>query len=428
MQVGTRAAFAQPPNHPPLRANATLLDRPTMAATTPSTAILLLVLLSIAITARAAQPDPRASLIDPLAAPECDSPCIDEEDCLSAEAGAEAATQKQPPTGNRLPATAKAAAADPKVLIGVTSKSSNAKQRAAIRRTWGADRRIWQLLFVVARPASDAALAKLRREASKHGDLTILYHVLEHYRNITYQSLEVVRAAHLAQRRITHVLKTDDDCYVRVPELLAFLRTLPSDEYTYIGASGRALVIVVVVGGVAAALDVGLAAGCVNLFEVIPSTQLKKPAPSHAPLTHQPTHLPTPPHPHPPGTPMRSGSRFHRQPHSKLYVGPEWSDTEHSPDGLPPYAYGAGWILSTQLAAELAHVPHAAMPDGLLNLEDVAVGLWVAHFARESRAAVHYVDEPRLNYRTECRDGDLVTHGVDARSMDYLGERGGRCP
>jgi hypothetical protein len=46
----------------------------------------------------------------------------------------------------------------------------------------------------------------LRREAVDTGDLAVLPHVLEHYHNITHQTLEMCRLAAL-EPRATHLLK-----------------------------------------------------------------------------------------------------------------------------------------------------------------------------------------------------------------------------
>jgi hypothetical protein len=59
---------------------------------------------------------------------------------------------------------------------------------------------------VVAKPAGGAAFAALRREAADAGDLALLPHVWEDYRNITHQTLEVLRAGAL-DPAVTHTLK-----------------------------------------------------------------------------------------------------------------------------------------------------------------------------------------------------------------------------
>ncbi len=59
---------------------------------------------------------------------------------------------------------------------------------------------------MVAKPAGGAAFAALRREAADAGDLALLPHVWEDYRNITHQTLEVLRAGAL-DPAVTHTLK-----------------------------------------------------------------------------------------------------------------------------------------------------------------------------------------------------------------------------
>jgi hypothetical protein len=50
-----------------------------------------------------------------------------------------------------------------------------------------------------------------------HGDL-VLVHVAEHYRNITHQTLEIMKVAS-ADPAVTHVLKVDDDSFLRLDQL-----------------------------------------------------------------------------------------------------------------------------------------------------------------------------------------------------------------
>ncbi len=73
------------------------------------------------------------------------------------------------------------------------------------------------------------APSQVRAEAREHRDIVLLPNVLEGYFNITHQTLEVLRSAALDEQ-VTHVLKTDDDSYVRVGMLLQRLRTVPAEK------------------------------------------------------------------------------------------------------------------------------------------------------------------------------------------------------
>ena len=62
------------------------------------------------------------------------------------------------------------------------------------------------VVFFCARPENGAAFAALRAEAASAGDMAVLPGVAEHYDNITYQTLEMLRVAAL-DPAVTHVLK-----------------------------------------------------------------------------------------------------------------------------------------------------------------------------------------------------------------------------
>jgi beta-1,3-galactosyltransferase len=79
-----------------------------------------------------------------------------------------------------------------------------------------------------------AALDAIRQEALDKQDVIFVDHVEEHYLNITYQSLEIFRTAHAYHGPITHVLKCDDDSYIHVGRMLAFLEKHPF-KYSYAG-------------------------------------------------------------------------------------------------------------------------------------------------------------------------------------------------
>jgi hypothetical protein len=58
------------------------------------------------------------------------------------------------------------------------------------------------------------------------------------------------------------------------------------------------------------------------------------------------------------------------------------------------YGFGAGYVLSMDLAKEIAAgAAHVIMPaDNLLIIEDVAVGYWVSHVAKEQGVSINYND------------------------------------
>lgn len=120
-----------------------------------------------------------------------------------------------------------------RLLAGILSFSKNADNRQAIRETWGTHPAITKRVFILARPNNVPDMHLLRQEAEARKDIIILYEIMESYRNVTYQTLELYKIAFLIGS-FSHVLKTDDDSYVRMDQLAQRLQSLPA-QWTYLG-------------------------------------------------------------------------------------------------------------------------------------------------------------------------------------------------
>lgn len=120
-----------------------------------------------------------------------------------------------------------------KLFVAVVTLAANVRKRDAIRVTWGADARLQRVMFVAARPRDTAMMVSLRAEALRHRDLVVVSHVWEHYDNITHQTLEACREA-ASDPVATHLLKVDDDSFVRVGPLLRYLALTPT-AWTFAG-------------------------------------------------------------------------------------------------------------------------------------------------------------------------------------------------
>lgn len=93
----------------------------------------------------------------------------------------------------------------------------------------------------------------------------------------------------------------------------------------------------------------------------------------------------------------------------------EWPIEEY-----PPYADGAGYIVSSDIANFVA----SEMEKGRLNLfkmEDVSMGMWVGRF-NSSGNAVAYVHSPRL-CQSGCTDDYLTAHYQSPAQMVCLWEK-----
>lgn len=120
-----------------------------------------------------------------------------------------------------------------RIFAGILSSSRNFENRLAVRETWGRHPSIAKLMFVVGRPRSAGTMRLLRQEAANRKDVVIMYEVMESYRNVTFQTLEIYKIAYVVGG-FTHVLKADDDSYVRMDQLVARLSSLPT-TWMYMG-------------------------------------------------------------------------------------------------------------------------------------------------------------------------------------------------
>ena len=112
-----------------------------------------------------------------------------------------------------------------RLLVGVLS--NNATMRQAIRETWGSSLRATnQLFFLVA----NQNFKSIEAEYEKESDLLWL-DMENNYYKLTYMTSAMLTIFH-RHATYTHILKTDDDCYVHVDRLLKHVEQLsPSVHY-----------------------------------------------------------------------------------------------------------------------------------------------------------------------------------------------------
>ena len=128
-----------------------------------------------------------------------------------------------------------------RLFVGITSRSATAAaqvKRDAIRRTWlrtikesYAD--AIDVRFLLAQPDTEVAsgagavaatAALLAEEVAQHGDISVLPG-LERYRELPAKTLRLLRYALSSPCKYTHVLKTDDDVFLRPQGLLKLIAT-----------------------------------------------------------------------------------------------------------------------------------------------------------------------------------------------------------
>ncbi|KAL4443993.1 hypothetical protein ABPG75_011730 [Micractinium tetrahymenae] len=118
------------------------------------------------------------------------------------------------------------------------------------------------------------------------------------------------------------------------------------------------------------------------------------------------------------------GGRPHRNTDHPWYVSrEEWPE-----ERFPPWAHGAGYVLTADLAAELAPGTAFAASEGghLFKLEDIALAGWLEWAAQRRGFKVHLVVDKRFNYEG-CRFGDLVSHYMKPEQLRCMWERQGHC-
>ncbi|UYV74400.1 Galactosyltransferase [Cordylochernes scorpioides] len=110
--------------------------------------------------------------------------------------------------------------AAPLLLFLVHSAPDHGAHRAVIRRTWGSQARVVFLLGQVNNPERQLAL---EAESLRHNDL-VQGNFLDSYRNLTYKQIMGLKWASFFCPKASYIFKVDDDVFIDVPQLSAFLR------------------------------------------------------------------------------------------------------------------------------------------------------------------------------------------------------------
>eukprot|EP01026_Neomeris_dumetosa_P037949 TRINITY_DN3086_c0_g3_i1.p1 TRINITY_DN3086_c0_g3~~TRINITY_DN3086_c0_g3_i1.p1 ORF type:complete len:519 (+),score=67.19 TRINITY_DN3086_c0_g3_i1:85-1641(+) len=118
-------------------------------------------------------------------------------------------------------------------FVAITSeccKQRGRERRQAIRDTWKSDalskRSNIEIRFVLGQPDPEngditAIHKRLQDELVFAGGDMLMIRGVDHYRNLRNKTIRLFRFALTSPNKFTHVLKTDDDCYVRIKYVLA---------------------------------------------------------------------------------------------------------------------------------------------------------------------------------------------------------------
>ncbi|KAK2584938.1 hypothetical protein KPH14_002532 [Odynerus spinipes] len=126
------------------------------------------------------------------------------------------------------------------LVIIIMSAPTHVEARTAIRQTWGhfGQRRDISVLFMLG-ATSDSKVEKiLEREQKIYGDI-IRGKFMDSYSNLTLKSISTLEWVDSYCSNVKFVLKTDDDMFINVPYLLAFINKHAKDKNVIFGRLAR---------------------------------------------------------------------------------------------------------------------------------------------------------------------------------------------
>ncbi|KAH9367871.1 hypothetical protein HPB48_021480 [Haemaphysalis longicornis] len=117
------------------------------------------------------------------------------------------------------------------LAIVVLSAVGHFVERRAIRSTWAGDavRPTARVFFLLGTTANGSLQRRVEEESIAHRDI-IQGEFLDSYYNLTLKTIHLLKWASERCPQTRYVVKTDDDIYVNVPNLIAYLRESASDS------------------------------------------------------------------------------------------------------------------------------------------------------------------------------------------------------
>ena len=124
------------------------------------------------------------------------------------------------------PLTPKICSDDIELLILIPSTTWNFKQRDAIRRTWGntksSDAKT-KVVFFTGQCINDTLQEVLEEEMALFRDV-VQENIIESYQSLAEKSIALLRWASSNCPKVTYALKTDDDMFINIQNLVNVLR------------------------------------------------------------------------------------------------------------------------------------------------------------------------------------------------------------
>jgi len=127
-----------------------------------------------------------------------------------------------------------------KLLILVTTAPAHAKQREAVRGTWGhvVLRRDVALAFVVGISSNPSDNQAVQAENQLYGDI-IQGNFMDTYNNLTLKTISMLEWSNQHCPLVKYLFKTDDDMYIHMPIVFKVLDRLAHKNRTIMGKVGK---------------------------------------------------------------------------------------------------------------------------------------------------------------------------------------------
>lgn len=121
----------------------------------------------------------------------------------------------------------------PTLLVLIHSAAQNLEKRNTIRETWGSYLRDKiKIVFLLGKIDNLNAQSKLLQEQYINNDL-VQGNFVDKYRNITYKHVMAFKWVKYYCTDVNFILKTDDDVFINMPNLLKFLPALPTSRLIF---------------------------------------------------------------------------------------------------------------------------------------------------------------------------------------------------
>lgn len=129
---------------------------------------------------------------------------------------------------------------DMNLVVIVMSAPTHFDARTAIRQTWGhfGQRSDMSVLFMLGATLDTKVESILRKEQHMYNDV-IRGRFLDSYSNLTLKTISTLEWVNTYCSRVKYLLKTDDDMFINVPRLLAFVNKHARDRNVIFGRLAR---------------------------------------------------------------------------------------------------------------------------------------------------------------------------------------------